>query len=159
MVLKKHEEFHALEIPMELEYSWGAGPHLQKFFQGLKEGKILVNKCPSCGRHQIPPINVCGRCHVEMGEWEEVGPRGTIFAYQVVAEPVYDAGLAGMREVPYATAHIILDGAPDATFFWMVDELDPEKAKIGTRVEVVFKPEQERQGLMTDIAHFRIIEE
>ena len=159
MTTKKEVEHLAVNTPMEVEYKWSAGPYLQKFLKGLKEGKIFVNKCPVCGRLQLPPINVCGRCHVDMGEWVELSHKGTVISYSFVVDPIYDPGLAGMREVPQTIASIVLDGGPDVAFFHKLEEKDTQKVKIGMRVEAVFKPKEERQGFITDIIHFRTIED
>jgi len=94
-----------------------------------------------------------------MGEWKEVGPRGTVFAFNIVVDPVYDSGIPGMREVPYTVAHIILDGAPDVTIYHELEEQDLSKLKVGMRVEAVFKPEKEREGLLSDIIYFRTVTE
>ncbi|HIE17755.1 MAG TPA: Zn-ribbon domain-containing OB-fold protein [Dehalococcoidia bacterium] len=157
--LRVDDSYYYITIPLHLEYKWAQGHYFETFLKGLKQGKILINQCPSCGRHQIPPINVCGRCHVEMGEWKEVGPRGTVFAFNIVVDPVYDSGIPGMREVPYTVAHIILDGAPDVTIYHELEEQDLSKLKVGMRVEAVFKPEKEREGLLSDIIYFRTVTE
>ena len=154
------EETLALTIPMEVTYTWSTGPHFEKFFKGLREGKILANKCYLCGRLQLPPTNVCGRCHVEIGEeWVELSHKGNVISYSFVVDPIYDSGTGDMREVPYTIASIVLDGGPDVAFFHKLEEKDPQKVTMGMRVEAVFKPEEERQGLITDIIHFRTIKE
>jgi len=146
-------------IPLDLKYKWSAGPHLGHFLRQLREGKIIANRCPQCKRLQLPPAPVCGRCHIAMGEdWLELSHRGTVISYSFVVDSMYDAGTGDMRPVPYTIAAIVLDGGSDAAFFHKLEEDDPEKVKVGMRVEAVFKPPEEREGLMTDILHFRTIE-
>jgi uncharacterized OB-fold protein len=94
-----------------------------------------------------------------MGDFETLSTRGTIISYSYVVDPIFDSGLGDMREVPYISLTIVLDGAPDATFTHIFSENDPEKIRLGMRVEAVFKPEKERKGLITDIIHFKPIEE
>lgn len=154
------EEFLELVIPVELKYRWSAGPHMQKFLLGLGEGKLIGNKCPKCGHALIPPVPVCARCHIELGEsdFREFPPHGTVISYSFVVDPIYDCGTGSWRDVPYTIASMSVDGEPDATFFHKLEEKDPEKVKMGMRVEVVFKPEGERQGSMEDILFLRTIE-
>lgn len=153
------QELLEIVIPLDLKYKWSAGPHLGTFLLGLKAGKILANRCPSCGRLQLPPTPVCGRCHIAMGqEWVELGHRGTVVSYSFVAEPMYDAGIGDMRQVPYTIAAVVLDGGPDVAFFHRLEESDPQRVRVGMRVEAVFKPPEEREASMEDILHFRTVE-
>jgi uncharacterized OB-fold protein len=146
-------------IPLDLRYKWGAGRHLGAFLRALKAGLIIANQCPECERLQLPPTPVCGRCHVAMGaDWIELSHQGTVISYSFVVDPMYDAGIGDMRPVPYTIAAIVLDGGPDVAFFHRLEENDPEKVRVGMRVEAVFRPPQERQATMEDIIHFRTID-
>lgn len=145
-------------IPLDLRYKWSGGPHLGAFLRGLKDAKIIANRCPGCGRLQLPPTPVCGRCHMGMGEdWVELSHQGAVISYSFVVDPMYDPGTGDMRPVPYTIASIVLDGGPDVAFFHKLEESAPGKVKVGMRVEAVFKPPQEREGSMEDIIHFRTI--
>lgn len=157
MVIEKQEELIALERPFELDYYWSTGPYMQRFFEGLKQGRIVANRCYECKRIIIPPMNVCGRCHREMGEFEVLASKGEIISFAYVVDPLFDSGLGEMREVPYISITIVLDGAPDATFTHILSHSDPDKVDIGQRVEAVFRPESERKGLMSDIMYFKPI--
>lgn len=152
--------FLEMVIPMDLYYRWGAGPHLGAFLLGLKEGRILANRCPGCGRRQLPPTPVCGRCHLPMGEqMEALSTRGRVISYSFVVDPMYDAGIGGMRPVPYTVASILLDDAEDVAFFHKLQERNPSRVRVGMRVEAVFRPPDERRGSMDDILHFRTLDE
>ena len=35
---------------------------VQKFYEGLEEGKILGRKCPVCGAVEFPPVYACNTC-------------------------------------------------------------------------------------------------
>jgi uncharacterized OB-fold protein len=41
----------------------------------------------------------------------------------------------------------------------LLGEVDPQKVKIGMRVQAVWKPPKEREGAITDILYFKPIEE
>jgi len=61
-----------------------------------------------------------------------------------------------MREVPYTTCSIVLDGG-DAVLMHFLDESDPDKILLNNRVEAVFRPDGERTGSPLDIEYFRVI--
>ena len=90
-------------------------------------------------------------------EWVELSNQGTVISYSFVVDPMYDPGTGDMRPVPYTIAAILLDGSFDVAFFHKLEE-HPEKVSLGMRVEAVFRPPEEREGLITDIVHFRTIE-
>ncbi len=147
---------------MNVSYKWGAGDFVGKALEELRDnGKIYANKCPQCGRFHLPPRKVCGRCHVEMEGWEkwiEVGPRGTVLLFTITVTPFLEPETGKPREVPYTVATIQLDGAPVA-FEHFLQETNPEKLKVGMRIEAVFKPKEQRRGDLRDILYFRAIEE
>jgi uncharacterized OB-fold protein len=149
-----------IRAEMKLNYNWGAGNFIGKALEELRDnGKLYANKCPQCGRFQLPPRVVCGRCHVEMegfDKWVEVGPKGTVLLYTVTVTPFLDPETGKSRKVPYTVATIQLDGAPVA-FEHFLKEIDPDKITIGMRVEAVFKPREQRRADLRDILHFRTI--
>ena len=135
------------------------GPVMGRFLSSLRDDKkILANKCPKCGRTQLPPRIVCADCNVEVPDtnWIEVGPGGYLTIFDVTFIPTLNPLTGKMREVPYTTGSIVLDGG-DATLMHFIDETDPKKIKMFNRVEAVFRPDGERTGGVLDILHFRLI--
>ncbi|HLI73709.1 MAG TPA: bifunctional MaoC family dehydratase N-terminal/OB-fold nucleic acid binding domain-containing protein [Acidimicrobiales bacterium] len=57
------------------------------FFEGLKEGKLLVQRCTSCGLLRHPPRPACPRCRAFDWDTVEASGRGTVFSYVVVHHP------------------------------------------------------------------------
>ena len=56
-------------------------------------------------------------------------------------------------------AVIAIDGAsPHMGILHKLGEVDPEKVYIGMRVKAVWKPEEEREGAITDIKYWKPIE-
>ena len=57
------------------------------FFDGAKEGRLLIQRCASCGTLRHPPRPACPRCR--SFEWDTVDAsgRGTVFSYVVVHHP------------------------------------------------------------------------
>lgn len=147
---------------MNIPYNWGAGDFVGKALEELRDnGKIYANRCPQCGRFQLPPRKVCGRCHVEMegfDSWIEVGPKGMVLLATVTVTSFLEPETGKPRKVPYTVATIQLDGAPVA-FEHFLEETDPAKIKIGMIVEAVVKPREQRRGDLRDILYFKTLNE
>ena len=68
----------------EMPFNYAVGMHGSKFFEALKNKKILAIKCPKCGKVYVPPRRVCGPCFEEMTEFVEVGPQGSIGTFTIL---------------------------------------------------------------------------
>jgi uncharacterized OB-fold protein len=138
---------------------FATGPAMGYFLQELRDNaRIMANRCPKCGRHQVPPREVCAVCRVEADQWDEVGPEGVIHHYDIVYYASPDPLTGETRDVPYVLAWIKLDGTSGDAYFWhMLKENDPSKIRKGLRVRAVFN--EKRVGAPSDIRHFEIIEE
>lgn len=159
MSTKTGDERLLLDFTVKIPYGYPAGTCTGRAFKELRDnGKIYANICPKCGRGLAPPRPLCGRCHVRMGEWVEVGPKGTVLVFSVTEMSFWDPSTGLMRQVPYTHSIIALDGAPVA-FQHFLEETNTEKLRSGMRVEAVFKPKSQRKGNILDILHFRTIEE
>jgi uncharacterized OB-fold protein len=53
------------------------------YYLGLKERKILVQKCTACGHIQWPPRDFCFGCHANQLTWTEVPQVGKVYTYSV----------------------------------------------------------------------------
>lgn len=45
---------------------------VEKFYEGLEEGKTLGRKCPKCGHVEFPPVYACNECGNYETEWYEI---------------------------------------------------------------------------------------
>lgn len=146
-----------LEQRIALEYRFAVGNHARRFFEALREeGKILATR-DAAGNVMVPPRPVCGLSGLEMNEWVEVGPGGTLAGCTVVYVPFIDPMTGAQRPVPYGFGLVRFDGA-DTNIYHLLDESDPDRIGVGKRVEAVFKPREERTGSLADIRHFRILD-
>ncbi|MCP4646336.1 MAG: hypothetical protein GY852_01205, partial [bacterium] len=75
---EEREELIKHSVVLSIPQKFSTGPVMGKFLNTLKEKKILANKCPECGRLQLPPREVCAECVVAAPEFVEVGPEGII---------------------------------------------------------------------------------
>jgi uncharacterized OB-fold protein len=133
-------------------YAWDAGVAIGGFLQGLKAGKLVGRYCPTCRRVMVPPRMFCEHCFVATDRWVGLQDTGTVITFSLC----YVTWDMIHLEDPLIPAVIEIDGAsPGMGIMHMLSEVDPEAVEIGMRVQAVWKPEEERVGAITDIAHFR----
>jgi hypothetical protein len=136
---KEAEELICLRVTNAIEQRFASGPIMGKWFAGLREKKFLANKCPECGRTQIPPREICAICRVRVTEFVELGPAGTVTNYDIVyfasPDPLTGAG----RDTPYAPIYVVLDGASESeAFAFELKKEDISRIKVGARVRPVW---------------------
>ncbi len=106
------------------------------YWAGLREGRLLVQRCAGCGTWQFGPEWLCHRCHRFDPGWVEVAPRGLIHSWERVWHPSHPA-LKGHG--PYL---VVLVELPEAGNVRMVGNLlgDPMQAvAIGAAVTGAFE--------------------
>jgi uncharacterized OB-fold protein len=136
---------------IKVPYKHTAGAYVERFITEIgKNHKIMGIKCPKCGKVFVPPKMVCFECFEKMEEWVELGNQGTIKGFTVVS---YSTPVLPLKP-PFAYAIITLDGA-HTDFIHIIKESDPQKLKVGMRVEAVFK-EKPRKRIL-DIEYFKPI--
>lgn len=149
------KNFNTLENQVWLPHKFAVGHTFYRFYEGLKEEKILGNQCPKCGKTLVPPRTFCPCCFVDMGEWKEVSQEGSVVTWTFA-----DRRFFGMPfDPPFIGALISLDGT-DCNFLHIIggfDLSDPDilKNRINrkTRVKAVWS--DKKKGHMLDIRYFK----
>jgi uncharacterized OB-fold protein len=106
------------------------------YWTGLRQSRLLVQRCGHCRTWQFGPEWLCHRCHAFDPEWIEIEPRGKIFSWERVWHPSH-AALKGHG--PYI---VVLVELPHADGIRVVGNLlgDPmQEVLIGSEVEGVFE--------------------
>lgn len=140
-----------------LPYKFATGPVFSRFYEGLKEEKLLANICPKCEKVLVPPRTFCPECNVDMDRWVEASQVG-----EVVSWTVANYGFFGMPvPPPFIGALIRLDGT-DCDFLHLIGgidltDIDSAKGVIkrGTRVRAVWS--DKKRGHMLDVKYFEPI--
>ena len=59
------------------------------WWEGIKRGELLVQRCKRCGVLRHPPRPMCGKC--QSTEWDSVvsGGKGTVYSFVVVHHPQF----------------------------------------------------------------------
>lgn len=148
------KEYRTIRNDVALPYQWALGKTWTRFFDGLREEKILGTRCRKCARIFVPARTCCPNCFVDMKEWVEVGTEGRLVSWTVVREKYHGQ----VKEPPYIAAIIKLAGS-DCGFHHFIGGLDLEdmktvtqKLKPGAKVKAVWRTEKKSD--MNDIAYF-----
>ncbi len=106
----------------------------QPFFDALKEGRLAIQRCRSCGVLAHPPCALCQECHGADFDWQQVSGKGVVYSYVVTHQAVHPA-LVGYT--PLATVEIELADGPHVISN-LVD-VPPAEVAIDLAVEVAFE--------------------
>lgn len=60
------------------EEFWNPEHVVEKFWNGLSEGKIYAKKCKECGVIEFPPHHACNSCGYHETEWTELSGNGVL---------------------------------------------------------------------------------
>lgn len=103
------------------------------YWNGLKEGRLTLPHCKSCGHWIFFPRRHCDKCWSQDLEWKEVKGTGTLYTYTLTRVPTLPDFA---DEMPQKMAVVELDeGVRINTTLIGLDETE---IKVGMRVKPVF---------------------
>ncbi|HEV7853577.1 MAG TPA: OB-fold domain-containing protein [Mycobacterium sp.] len=104
-------------------------PDTAPFWDGLKDGRLMLCRCDDTGKWIHPPLE---RSRFTGGpvHFEEVGGEGTVFSYIVIRQ-----ALVPGRTPPYVIALVELAEQPGLRISAVLD-LDPADVRIGQPVKL-----------------------
>lgn len=143
------KEARPLRGPHVIEYPFrrSCGPVLERFFGGLREGKLVGIRSVTSGV-LVPPAEYDPQTAAALDDFVEVGPGGVVKAWAWVSKPRPKQPL----QRPFAYALIVLDGA-DTGLLHAVD-VGGDEAKMRTGMRVAPRWAVERKGEISDIEAF-----
>ncbi len=86
-----------------------SNPLTAPFWRGLRDRRLLIQRCRSCDALRWPSAKLCPRCLSPALDWSEVRGEGTVWSY-VVYHRAFAAAFAAA--VPYAIALVDLPEGP-----------------------------------------------
>ncbi len=112
----------------------------EHYWQGLRDGKLLIQKCSNCGTLRHPPQPMCEQC--QSLEWTTIESegKGTIYTYTVMHYP----------EIPpfdYPNPIVLVELNEGVRIVSQLIDADPEQIAIGLPVEMEIKEVQEGMSL------------
>lgn len=101
----------------------------QWWFDAVKDGKLLIQRCADCGELRHPPGPTCPHCH--SFEWDtlEASGRGTVYSYVVAHHPQ-----TPMFEYPLPVVLVELEEG--VRLVSNILDCGPDEIEIGMAVEV-----------------------
>ena len=142
-------EVTGIVVPIELDYLYAASPEESLFYTSLSEGKLVGQRCPTCGKVYIPPRSACPADGTPTAEEVELPDTGTVTTFCIVNVP-----FLGQRITPpYVSAYVLLDGA-DIAFLHLILDIPAEEVRMGMRVRAVWKPKDQWGTTIENISHF-----
>ncbi|MEM1537748.1 MAG: Zn-ribbon domain-containing OB-fold protein [Candidatus Nezhaarchaeales archaeon] len=73
--------------PVRLAYKVPIG-RIEKFWSGLKEGRVYATKCRRCGEIHFPPVADCPNCYASNVEWVELNGEAEVETFtHVIIRP------------------------------------------------------------------------
>lgn len=118
-------------------------PEAAEYWAAARAGRLVLQHCTSCGRHQLYPRDHCIVCRGEVS-WVEAGGRGTVYSYTVIRQN-YSRPFRDW--IPYVVA--LVDLAEGPRIMTNVVGCDPEDMRVGMAVRAGrFEPVSEEAGLV-----------
>lgn len=117
---------------MSNEQAKAASPifeEVRPYFDGAREGHLLVKHCKDCGQHHHYPRAICPHCASDRTEWTQASGRGSIYSFAVVKKASGGA---------HVLAYVTLDDC-EVTMLTNIVTDSPERLSIGARVQAVFR--------------------
>jgi uncharacterized OB-fold protein len=138
-----------LTTPITLRYRHSASAEESRYLRALAAGRVIGQRCPTCGKVYVPPRGSCPTCGVPTQTDVELPDVGTVTTFCVVNVP-----FQGQRvPVPYVAASVLLDGA-DIPFQHLILGCAPAEVRMGMRVRAVWKPPEQWGTTAENIDHF-----
>jgi uncharacterized OB-fold protein len=114
---------------------------LKPYWDGAKEGKLIIQRCQGCKSYNHPPVFVCNYCGDRDAElkFEQVSGRATLYTHYIC----YDTSVSGFEEkVPYAVILVELEEQADLLLMSNILNFEYDALgaglKMGLPLEVVF---------------------
>ena len=120
------------------------------YLRALQQGVLLGARSGDAGKVYFPPREADPATGRELDQFVELPDTGTVTTFAIINIP-----FAGQKiKPPYVAAYILLDGA-DIPFLHLVTGIDAADARMGMRVQAVWKPREEWGLGIDNIEHFR----
>jgi len=107
----------------------------QAYWQGLKDGKLLLQHCSDCGNVQFYQQAMCRQCGGENLGHRAASGRGTVHSFSVVHRA---PGPAFKQDTPYAVLLVQLEEGP--RMISSLVDADPATLEFDMKVELVCEP-------------------
>lgn len=104
------------------------------YWRAAHDGRLEIQYCRACARHQFYPRRFCTRCLSDQVDWVQASGRGRIYTYtvcHVAGHPAFES------RVPYAIGMIELD--ENVRMLAGIVHSDVTRLSVGAPVQVCFE--------------------
>ncbi|SES04284.1 MULTISPECIES: Zn-ribbon domain-containing OB-fold protein [Halopseudomonas] len=108
------------------------------FWQGGRNGELLIHRCEACKRYFHPPSPICPTCTSFEVAPQRVSGKGVIASFTINHQP-WTPELAA----PFVIAIVELQEQKDLRFVTNIEDTPPEQVHIGMKVRVRFQQEDD----------------
>lgn len=96
-------------------------PDGQPYYDGLRQGRLLLKHCTACDRPHFYPRELCPHCHSDALDWVPASGEAEVYSYTVVRRPPphmegrapYVVAIVTLKEGPRMMTHVV-GCAPEA---------------------------------------------
>ncbi len=111
--------------------------HTKEYWEGAKQGKLILPYCAHCEKFFFYPRVICPECYKNDILHKEMERKGTIETYSIVHHAPFEVF---SKQVPYALGMIRLK---EDVLIFMGIKGDIEKIKMGAEGDVVFEKRED----------------
>ncbi len=104
------------------------------FFDGAREGRLMLQHCAGCGKWSFPVRERCPHCMGAKLAWRAASGRGTLYTFAIMHQ-VMNPGFAA--DVPYNVSQIDLEEG--VRMVCNIIGVANDQLRIGMAVEAVFE--------------------
>ena len=109
-------------------------PDTKPFWDGLNQGKLLLQTCADCGKARHYPRPVCPYCYSMNHRWSPASCRGTVHSWTVAHHPFHP----GFKpDLPYTLVTVDLEEGVRLNA--QARGIDAKDLKVGLPVKIVFE--------------------
>lgn len=141
------EPVQSVRTPIRIEYTYTPGRALSRYLRGMKDRRILAERCPLTGQVFVPPKGVSPVAGMLTEGPVELPDTGYVESFNITRVPI---ATRPDLEPPYCSAWIVLDGASEG-FMGLVINIAPEDVRMGMRVRAVWKDDADLEMAATNI--------
>jgi len=107
------------------------------FWQAAERHELVIPRCAGCQSYNWYPRAECRQCGGAERPWTAMSGRGVLFSWAVVeralAKPFAD-------RVPYVSALVALEEAPEVRLVSYLVDCDPEQLCFDMSLQAVYRP-------------------
>lgn len=111
-------------------------PEAKPYWEGARDGKLMIPKCRACGKAFLYPRVLCPFCASREIDWIQASGRGRLYSFEIAHQILNKAFKV---KTPVVLAMVELEEGPRLLTNLVEVEPDPATLRCDMPVEVVFE--------------------